>query len=1188
MISPALASSSREKTRPRGFILVAVLLVVAVVTLLMVVSSMLSQIERRAAANSGAVEVARSNALFALDVALNQLQAQAGPDQRITARAEILDSTPATLAVTGVNQPYWTGIWRTGDAKLDIGGASSQRSVSLGAANPSAAQKDQKAVWLVSSTNAVSPLTFNGTIQGNARDAVVLASNFGPTPTNIIAPLVPVLTGNRTAGAYAFWVSDEGVKAKVNLQDPTLGVSPSGDPSRSQAHFLVPHATLLPKAVQDPSAIDIRANVGLPKISTLASLSSLTPASVPDFSGPNAKRYAADLTTVGSGVLADVRRGGLKKDLTAAFESTAAFGNLTTTYGNGAQMLYRSASSAGLATPAVDTGITPPMDGMLWHNLFFHYNSYKGVQPAPTALSTGGNAPLTPTGSGNPATLPQVQSQRAYSLNLSGTTVKTGFLSPVPVAYRVDIALSSYESGGTWKLRLHYYPQLVLWNPYGVRLNLANYQFQRDVGAFSTAGSYSVTSPTLTCIRVTTTTGGTPTTIPYFKVNQATNSGRLQLRTASGNAATMEPGETRVFALDADSIKASPAAAINFGDLVSNVNTTADFSQQCDVLSGVDGNGTSTGAAFTTPDPATIVQVQIAAPSLRCQNVDTFALPNGAKWPWNDGTVRIYAGGDWNLSAAASSWPANLRIDQLNGAPLRIIGFYVRQKGLRASSSSYSYSNASNAVPVFLGNASTVNPIEDLFSYGWQEVYLSQFGTLYSNGQTDVQVGLSGTSLESSFGSESAGAAPPGTRVVLRDVSTQPMISLGQFMHLPAMNFWSIASYQSLALGSMAVGGSYASPILPTSENAGNITTNTSSAGVPSNRLLLDDSFLANEALFDRFFLSTVPPQNLNAAGTVYPATWTEFNAANSGTTLTDSTKRLLNSRLRPYYKDGAPPQMADLRDMEKASASLVLDGAFNVNSTSVPAWKAFLGGLSGNDLRLWNSTTQSATSVSIPGGVPLSRFWSASGLTNANTPWSGLRVLSDDELSELASRIVEQVKLRGPFLSMADFLNRRLGAAGALTRSGTLQAAIDSTSPDLNATAKAQGTTVNAVSPPEVGKVPNFIAANMQDANGNAWNTAIGMPGYLMQQDLVQALSSAMSARSDAFLVRVYGEVRNRATGKIEGRAWGEATVQRVPDLVDNSQLPEISPASMNDTNKAFGRRFKVVGFRWLNDNEV
>ncbi|MFZ4778389.1 MAG: hypothetical protein ACOYM3_23715, partial [Terrimicrobiaceae bacterium] len=155
----------------------------------------------------------------------------------------------------------------------------------------------------------------------------------------------------------------------------------------------------------------------------------------------------------------------------------------------------------------------------------------------------------------------------------------------------------------------------------------------------------------------------------------------------------------------------------------------------------------------------------------------------------------------------------------------------------------------------------------------------------------------------------------------------------------------------------------------------------------------------------------------------------------------------------------------------------------------------------------------------------------------------------------------------------------------------GALQAAIDATTintTNLGAIGMTSGDVV-------YGQCYNGpVAGNKAYAGQMPANTAIGIPGWLMQQDLVQAFSPVMSVRSDTFLVRCYGEATNPATGAKEAKAWGEAVVQRVPDFVDQSDtslaaLGDATPmASVNDANKTFGRRFKVVSFRWLNENEI
>jgi hypothetical protein len=394
-----------------------------------------------------------------------------------------------------------------------------------------------------------------------------------------------------------------------------------------------------------------------------------------------------------------------------------------------------------------------------------------------------------------------------------------------------------------------------------------------------------------------------------------------------------------------------------------------------------------------------------------------------------------------------------------------------------------------------------------------------------------------------------------------------------------------------MTFGSMAVGGSIASPFIPTTQ----LSITGAWGDASATRVDLDDSFLANQALFDRFFFSTIPPATLTSNAPPY---WTQFSGDNPGPRVVNTSTPFLNTRLKLTRTAGQLPLLADLRDSLKASSHLLLDGAFNINSTSVPAWKALLSSLSGNRLQVWNATggalaTFDATATKDHNPIP--RFWSASSTGQANAPWDGLRMLNDAEIEDLAKRIVDQVRTRGPFLSMADFLNRRLGPNSALTRAGALQAAIDNTSPDINADAKTHGVPVSMS-----GGLPAIIPSNLFDATGQQLNTAVGIPGYLMQQDLVQGFSPVMAARSDTFVIRTRGDAINPVTGQSEGSAWLEAVVQRTSSFMDQTDsslasLGDATPlykadgsANIGATNLNFGRRFIIVGFRWLNQNEL
>ena len=93
----------------------------------------------------------------------------------------------------------------------------------------------------------------------------------------------------------------------------------------------------------------------------------------------------------------------------------------------------------------------------------------------------------------------------------------------------------------------------------------------------------------------------------------------------------------------------------------------------------------------------------------------------------------------------------------------------------------------------------------------------------------------------------------------------------------------------------------------------------------------------------------------------------------------------------------------------------------------------------------------------------------------------------------------------------------------------------------------------------------------------------------FLTQADVMTALAPVLFPRSDTFIIRTYGEAVNPATGVAEGRAWCEATVQRIPDYVDPAEDAAVPPAALNNpVNQTYGRRFKVVSFRWLTRSDI
>ena len=209
---------------------------------------------------------------------------------------------------------------------------------------------------------------------------------------------------------------------------------------------------------------------------------------------------------------------------------------------------------------------------------------------------------------------------------------------------------------------------------------------------------------------------------------------------------------------------------------------------------------------------------------------------------------------------------------------------------------------------------------------------------------------------------------------------------------------------------------------------------------------------------------------------------------------------------------------------------------------------------------------------------IPLSESAESSGF-NEDAYWLGPREFTEEQIEELATRIVEQVRERGPFLSMGEFVNRQLNNS-EFSMSGVLQSAIDATT--LNGNYGEQALAGSLISD------TNIAGYNYQNEDAATGWSFQGAPGYLSQADLLTALGNAATARSDTFTIRSYGDSRDK-TGQVQATAYCEAVVQRFPEWIDEVDLAEIRPGQLNsEANSTFGRRFRIVSFRWLSESEI
>jgi hypothetical protein len=212
--------------------------------------------------------------------------------------------------------------------------------------------------------------------------------------------------------------------------------------------------------------------------------------------------------------------------------------------------------------------------------------------------------------------------------------------------------------------------------------------------------------------------------------------------------------------------------------------------------------------------------------------------------------------------------------------------------------------------------------------------------------------------------------------------------------------------------------------------------------------------------------------------------------------------------------------------------------------------------------------------------GVPFGSPSAGASDPSDRASWLGGRVLSDDEIRELSAAMVDEVRKRGPFLSLSEFVNRRLDSSNReLSLKGALQAALDSPNVSINASFRGDN---RQFTQEEISRLhPEFREA----LEGPI---AYGSSAYVNQADILRGLAEQLTPRGDTFLIRAYGDSL-AADGKVVARAWCEAVVQRLPEYLNPAdEAHEKQDALKSEENKTFGRRFVIQSFRYLHSAEI
>ena len=317
--------------RKGGFAIIVALALMSAVLLLLLALTALTRVEAQSATTANHQLQAQQAALLGLHVALGELQKAAGPDQRVTATADVLDDL-SNVYTGGLDVPIgqnsWVGVWKS-DTVAE--GTPSY--------DPSTPNRREFVGWLVSgrdpdgnfrlpdmladvSTNVGAPSSTNG-----MHNYVSLFNKSDGTPYAQVEK-IRFDSGNEVDGYFAFHIEDEGVKADLSWSEMPLDET---TPDRYQSSRLSsvpgPDYGVLNGALDNGPFEGIAYPLTIDGSSVLKNVFKIQdPADLTAGMNDSAtasdwlKDSRGDLTWGSRGVLADVKWGGLRRDLSLAFE----------------------------------------------------------------------------------------------------------------------------------------------------------------------------------------------------------------------------------------------------------------------------------------------------------------------------------------------------------------------------------------------------------------------------------------------------------------------------------------------------------------------------------------------------------------------------------------------------------------------------------------------------------------------------------------------------------------------------------------------------------------------------------------------------------------------------------------------------------------------------------------------------
>jgi len=1179
----------QRKKCERGFSLIAALMLMPLLALVAVSLLGLSTISIRKSSTQMEMDEARANARLALQLALGELQQHLGPDQRVSADGRLL----------GDAHPHWVSVWSTtredGSSHIyrdnENGGLKDRRVGSWDA-------RAERLATLVSGNEG--GLVHDPSVEGNTDSMVQLvsgqASGNPGDRTRVLAPRVAMEEDGKDRGSYAWWVGDLGIKANVATRDG----SQRGANKTAQWRSV--------QLAQDASwsAADGGRELDDETRGKLLTTGQLDLAAT----GSRVSRLGFhDFTTDSRGLLTDVRAGGWKKDLTAYLESSGKIESLD----------YDGIPSPGIsdednlvgprnrdaARLPTATASAPRIDRVAPNFGLLRDWAKRAATTSPDNFKTNIELPKMTNGSSG-----SVDFDNRSKNDLMPTLVEGSLY--YNISYYDDTASNPNAPYG---LRLHLYPRVALWNPYQFEIEVPNSMILLHVN-----GSKRV--------EIAMEGGKTQGYKMYWGQSGGAGGGAVQGRLYFRMTGTrIGPGQTLVW---------SPRQARRYDETTFSNNVMyPDVSPSPSVSfyqdARVDGfplfkvyNESNDPRAFNNRIQAVPREWREYVPDkpvgdlqdlgyLQSDdyfmlwkpmngsgtiNLDGFnALPQGSlvscAYQFGDDDELPVEWSDLDPVPVPRTTKANASVSQAPDRRTRD-GFRMRwfeeHDSNKLGSGSLAGTPHFECAPLATWNMRATYALRNPFD-NVTDVAPHFFG-IYTRDLFDGDVDWNSMMPSHESGKYVGDPFDQPVRFhhprVLFDLPRQDtaIASLGAFQHAKLSEFiWHPTYPLGNSLVDPRVGRAATEPVRSDKVNRDRGGWNQDTLGYSMDgrsdpdgavgvsiqdswaylarrllrdapldqNLIYDLSYEVNHSIWDEFFLSTGTP-------------------AEKEIFLRDPEGHPLpNGRLLPNPAVGEIDP-AELSNFHLAASKLMLDGAFNVNSASVKAWEALL--LSGAGGRFEDK-------------VAFPRIYGASGgewegkdATEVGA-WSGHRLFSRDEIHKLAEAITAEVKARGPFLSLSDFVNRRLRDDETGDK-GALQAAIDRAG--LNKSFEDAWPLDRKKLPDYLHvdhiKDPTRLAQELKPAT-MAW----GAPGFLTPADLLQFIGPVLSARSDSFVIRAYGCSSTPKGGK-PVEAWCEAVVQRTPVPVEGDSLG-LNPRP-DSRGGSFGRQFEVAHFRWLKREEL